>query len=117
MIHSQNEKELWIGLVELRVTPHSTALKASRGAFVDIVTWAGRPEQFQKNAEEVLGELGLAVVAVENCEPLSVRRTKLAAEGRDLSEELQDMVERATYNPKAIIYGTFHTWGRRAGPE
>lgn len=69
-----------------------------------MVTWASDAAQFKSNAELVLGKLGLFVVEIENPEPVSARRNSTHFEG-----EIEDMVARAQGNPKAIIYGTFHT--------
>jgi len=52
----------------------------------------------------VFGELGLFVAAIEDPEPVSIRREKVS-----LVEEIEDIIDRATDNPDAIIYGTFHT--------
>lgn len=100
-------RELWVGLVEVR--PESgDILGDAKGAFVDVVTWASDPEEYRRNADLVLGELGLFVVEVENPEPVAARRSKVAT----FDEELEDMIDRARDIPNAIIYGTFHTWER-----
>ncbi len=102
-----NSRELWIGLVEVR--PESgDILGDAKGAFVHVVTWASDPEEYRRNADLVLGELGLFVVDVETPEPVAARRRKAAT----FDEELEDMIARARDFPNAIIYGTFHTWER-----
>jgi len=101
------ETQLWIGMVEVQPDKSSCFLGNSRGAFVNIVTWASSTDEFRRKAELVLGKLGLLVIEVEGAEPVSTRREKA-----ELSEELEEIIERAGANPRAIIHGTFHTWRR-----
>src|SRR5882757_3819652 len=56
------EKQLWIGKVEVRPMKGSTVLGDSAGAFVNLVTWSHDPEEYRRNADLVLGELGLFIV-------------------------------------------------------
>jgi hypothetical protein len=101
------ERQLWIGKVEVRPKRGSSVLGDSVGAFVNIVTWSHDPEEYRRNAEVVLGELGLFIVEVENPEPVSIRQQKAV-----FDESIMDMIDRAEGNPNAIIYGTFHKWDR-----
>ena len=109
MVHNATGKELWIGLVEVRsLKGRSEILGGTKGAFVNIVTWALDAEGYKKNAELVIGGLkDLFVVDVITPEPVDVRRAH--AKG-DLEDEIEDMISRAQDNPNAIIYGTFHTF-------
>ena len=101
------EKQLWIGKIEVRPMKGSLVLGDSVGAFVNLVTWSHDPDEYRRNADLVLGELGLFIVEVENPEPVSIRKQKAV-----LDEGVMDMIDRAEGNPKAIIYGTFHKWDR-----
>jgi hypothetical protein len=101
------DKHLWIGKVEVRPLKGSTTLGDAKGAFVNIVTWAHDDNEYRRNVDLVLGELGLFVLEVENPEPVSVRRKKAV-----LEDEIEEIIARAQQNPNAIIYGTFHTWDR-----
>lgn len=100
-------KQLWIGLVEVRAPKPTDVLVDAKGAFVNLVTWASGIDEFKRNAELVLGKLGLSIIDIENLEPVSTRKQKA-----ELDDEIEDMVSRAGGNPNAIIYGTFHTWTR-----
>jgi hypothetical protein len=100
-------KELWIGLVEVRILKESKSFTDGKGAFVNVVTWATGVDGFKSNAELVLGKLGLVVLEVENPEPVSARR-----KWAHLDEEIEDIISRAETNPNAIIYGTFHKYLR-----
>ncbi len=101
------DRELWLGLIEARPKSGDILVDA-KGAFVHIVTWASDAEEYRRNADLALGELGLFVVEIESPEPVAERRMK----GVTLEEEVEDMIARARDIPNAIIYGTFHTWER-----
>ena len=103
-------EQLWIGLVELRsADPTNHTLKESKGAFVNVVTWAATADDYRRKAEMIAQGLGLFVAAIENEEPVAIRRDK--AHGT-FEGEIEDMISRAETNPNAIIYGTFHTFDR-----
>ena len=100
-------RALWVGRIEVRSPqPENKILEGTKGAFVDIVTWATDPEEFRRNAELVLGKLDLFIAGLDNLEPIEIREKR----SRGLTEEIEEMVSRAQNNPHAIIYGTFHTY-------
>jgi len=103
------QKQLWIGMVEVRpMNGKSEILGDTKGAFVNIVTWASDAEQYKRNAELIIGTLGgLCVCEVVNPEPVETRRARM---GGQFEEDVEDMISRAEGNPNAIIYGTFHTF-------
>lgn len=103
------EKRLWIGLVEVRALGSgSQILDDTKGAFVNIITWASDAEEYERKARLVIGHLGgLFLSEVIDPEPVDMRRTK---KNCDFEEEIEDMILRAEGNPNAIIYGTFHTF-------
>ena len=96
-------------MIEVRsLGGRSQILADTKGAFVNIVTWACDAEEYVENAKLVIGDLGgMYVSEVINPEPVEARRAK---RGGDLEEEIEDMLSRAQANSKAIIYGTFHTF-------
>ncbi|PYX47012.1 MAG: hypothetical protein DMG79_15015, partial [Acidobacteria bacterium] len=63
-------------------------------------------EEYQRNAELVVGELGLFIGEVINPEPVEARKKRKGG----FTEEIEDIISRAQDNPNAIIYGTFHTF-------
>lgn len=93
--------ELWVGLVELR------PLKKGHGkpAFTNILTWASNSESFRAKVDTIAAKLDMYVIGVEGEEPLAARR-----ERSKLTEDLEDMLLRASSNPNAIVYGTFLTF-------
>jgi hypothetical protein len=101
-------KQLWIGLVEVRsLKDKSEILEDTKGAFVNMVTWASDAVEYKCNVELIAHKLGLFVSDVENPEPVETRRKNNTIV---FDEEIEDMISRAQGNPKAIIYGTFHTF-------
>lgn len=100
--------QLWIGTVEVRPFGETEVLKNARGAFTNIVTWAANAEEYRRKAELVVDGLGgLFVLEVLNAEPVEAR---LARTGGEFGEDIQDLIDRALANPKAILYGTFETY-------
>ena len=52
------KKAVWIGMVEVRpLDGKSEILGDTKGAFVNIVTWASDAEEYRRNAELVIGDL------------------------------------------------------------
>src|SRR5580658_9581036 len=100
----QRRLDLWTGLVWLKPLKPD-ALEGRAGAYTNIVTWATGTDEFRRNCDTIAAKMDLYVMEVENVRLVS----SLEAEGT-LTEELEEMVLRAEGNPKAIIYGTFHTY-------
>ena len=95
--------ELWIGLVEAR--PLDREIYGAAGAFTYIVTWACDAAEFRKKADTILATLDLYGFGIEGEEPLAQWTEK-----RDPSAEIEDMIQRAEFNPNAIVWGTFHQY-------
>jgi hypothetical protein len=93
--------ELWI--VDLK--PLDREAYGAAGALTNIVTWASDIEGFRRKVEETAKTLDMRVADIEDAEPLSSRTEKW-----DLTEEVDEMVLRASTNPNAILYGTFHRY-------
>jgi len=102
-------KQLWIGMVEVRASNGgSDVLGTTKGAFVNVVTWASGAAEFRRHAELVMNTLGkLFVIDVVDPEPVETRRARTKGH---FEEDIEDMISRARTNPDAIIYGTFHTY-------
>ena len=95
--------DLWIGLVELK--PLDRRAFGAAGAFTNIVTWASNEDDFRRKAEEIAATLDMFVSDVEDAELVAERAAKWS-----MTEEVDDMIQRAEGNPSAIVYGTFHTY-------
>jgi hypothetical protein len=89
----------------------SEILGDTKGAFVNIVTWATNADQYRHNAELVIGSLSeLFVSDVLNAEPVEDRRARTG--GGNFDDSTEDLISRAHDNPNAILYGTFHMFER-----
>jgi hypothetical protein len=97
------QPELWIGLVEVR--PLDPRAYGAAGAFTHIVTWASSAAEFRKKADTIIATLDLYVTSVEGEKPL-----EQWIEKRMPPEEIKDMIQRAEFNPNAIVWGTFHRY-------
>ena len=97
------QPELWIGLVELK--PLNPQEYGAAGAFTNIITWARDEMEFRKKAETIAATLDLYVISIEDEERLAERTNKYT-----VSEDIEDMIQRAESNPNAIVYGTFHRY-------
>lgn len=97
------QSELWIGLVEVR--PLDRTAYGAAGAFTYIVTWACNAAGFRKKADTIIATLNLYVIGVKGEEPLAHWTEKQTP-----SEEIEDMIQRAEFNPNAIVWGTFHRY-------
>lgn len=96
-------ESLWIGLVEVCPREDAEYLREASGAFVNVIAWTAHTSQFSEKVKVIMDELRMAIIAIEEAEPLANR-------GPMQNEEIIDMADRAKSNPHAIIYGTFQTW-------
>jgi hypothetical protein len=88
----------------------SEILGDTKGAFVNIVTWATDARQYRHNVELLVDSLGpLFVSDVVNAEPVEARRARTSGE---FEESIEDLISQAQHNPNAILYGTFHRFER-----
>lgn len=101
--HSGQPLQLWIGVVELK--PLNAKSYGAAGAFTNIITWAYDIAGFRAKAETIAATLEMFVTDIDDVEPLAERMKKCT-----LSEEIEDMMFRAEFNPNAIVYGTFHQY-------
>jgi hypothetical protein len=101
-------EELWVAVVELK--PIKRVAGEPAGAFTNIVTWASNSEGFREKAEIVAATIDRYVISIQGAEPVEQRR-----EREGLTEEIEEIVDRAESNPKAIIYSTFFTYPHDVG--
>jgi hypothetical protein len=94
----RNMKELWIGMVEVLTDP-STGDGDTR-AYTNVVTWAESVSGYRDAVAHAFSEYEWAVLDVENARPI--------ASETGFSEEISEMIERASANQNACIYATFH---------
>jgi len=94
-------RDIWIGTIEISWADEKTP-NVFRPAFTVVTTWAASPEEFREKCIRMLEGYGWRLLGVE-------RSTPVPNDGV-FSEEVEDMLERTRTNPKAIIYGTFHSY-------
>jgi hypothetical protein len=85
----------------MRLPPDATESVYTTG-FTNFVTWAESQDEFARNVSEVLEKYGWQLLTIEKVSPIDPRCT--------YSEEIEEIIERARDNPRACIFGTFHTY-------
>jgi len=93
---------LWNVFAEITVEPTDFPSGDTAG-FMNIVTWADSADTAQRKIAEYLATFNWHIVGVEEASPIK----------QDFvydSDEFQEMVDRASSNPEAIICGTFHSY-------
>jgi hypothetical protein len=90
-------KELWTGRVEVLTPP--TEFGDTR-AFTNVVTWASNAEEYKTHVANVFEKYGWVLLGIEESYPVA----KFIID----DDEMLDAFERASGNPDACIYLTFH---------
>ncbi len=110
MTNKVQRKQLWIGLVEVRPLPGGSAILGdTKGAFVNIVTWASDVDEYNRKTHVLIEDLGgLFICEVIDPGPVDARTSSQGS----FDSETEDMISRAHDNLNAIIYGTFHTFDK-----
>ena len=99
-------KQLWIGLAEVRPLAECTLLDEARGAYVHVMAWATTPDEFRAAVVQRATELYLVVVDLTETEPWAIRSS-----GDDpLRNEFFEMADRANDDMKLVTFGRFHAW-------
>ncbi len=104
--NTDQEKEIWIGMIEVRPFDDSKLLADVNGAFVNVLTWAINLEEFRRKVEELMNYLHLDIVGMEKAEPLANRGPE-----DELDDAIRHLAAEVRYNPDAIRHSSFHTWG------
>jgi hypothetical protein len=96
-------EKLWRLRAEIEVEPGDLDLEPGyTKGFMNVITWAASDQDVQKKLREYLSTFRWKLLGVEDSGALSESFTS--------DSEVNDMVERAKENPKAIILGTFHSY-------
>jgi hypothetical protein len=93
---------VWVGMVEVSISPTCTLELDGVGAFVWCATQAGDEQMFVCNVEKMLRSYGLL--------PIMFEKVQCAEELAESSEGLEEIIIRAAENPGYVLYGTFHTF-------
>jgi hypothetical protein len=93
--------EIWIGTVGI-YWANENAPTVFKPAFTVITTWASNAEEFRDKCIRMLESYGWKLIEVDRANPIP--------ENAPFSEEVEDMLERTSSNPNAIIHGTLHNY-------
>ena len=99
-------KQIWVGLVEVKPQPGCEMLKEGKGAFVHTMAWAEDAVHFQRVLTRCFGQLKMDVNGVRQPEPWVVRSSR---EDED-SPELIDLAQQISKDEAKVAFGTFHAW-------
>ena len=92
---------LWIVTCEMSVGPGD--LKSGDTlAYANVVTWGEGSEEAIERVKTCSAKYKWIVLGIE--------KTKPADQGTDYGDELNDLIDQATGNPDAILYGTFYSY-------
>jgi hypothetical protein len=94
-------QELWIVTTEIVLRPGDLPSGETK-AFVNVVTWADSSKMAEVKVSRCLESYGWHIISIEDSRPID--------EGRVYEEDIADIIDQARVNPKAIIYGTMHTY-------
>jgi hypothetical protein len=92
---------LWIVTTEIVLRPGDLPSGETK-AFVNVVTWADSSKMAEVKVSRCLESYGWHIISIEDSRPID--------EGRVYEEDIADIIDQARVNPKAIIYGTMHTY-------
>ncbi len=98
-------KQIWIGLVELRPLPGCKLLEEAKGAYAHVMAWAENPEEFQKMTSLRAADLSLEIIEFRDIQPWSIRHA-----GDEVREEFYDMEKRIEADVRQVAFGRFHAW-------
>jgi hypothetical protein len=97
--------QIWIGLAQVVPMKGCRRFGNCKGAFVNIVAWAGSMDDFCRRVDNAVTDLDLKLLELEDCEPFA-RRIKHYG----VADEILQMVDTAQENRAATVFGTFHMW-------
>jgi hypothetical protein len=103
--------EIWIGVIEISYGADTVERRnkidnlmsnGRESAFTVVTTWASSYEEYLQKCRKMVESYGWTLLQVE--------KANAVRDDLTFSEEVEDMLERTTGNPSAIIYGTFYTY-------
>ena len=98
-------KQIWIGLAEVRPLPGCKLLEEAKGAYVHVMAWAETPEELHKKASLRAADVSLEIVQMSDTEPWSIRTA-----AQELHTEFFEMESRIQSDVRGVAFGRFHAW-------
>jgi len=103
-MNSNESRNIWIGLVEVKPNQDQTVLGDAEGAFVNIVCVATGADTFARYIAHAIEDLDLTLVAINNAQPLG-----RAMEQKEIDEDLIKSAA-ALREPGELAWGAFHAY-------
>jgi hypothetical protein len=99
-------KQLWIGLAEVRPLPDCKLLEEAKGAYVHVMAWANDADEFRDAVVLRISELALQLVDLSEIEPWAIRSS-----GDDpIRDEFFGMQRRIRDDIQSVSFSRFHAW-------
>ena len=99
-------KQLWIGLAEVRPLPGCKLLEEAKGAYVHVMAWANDVNEFRNAVILRVAELALQLADLREIEPWAIRNS-----GDDpIRDEFFEMQNRIRDDIESVAFGRFHAW-------
>jgi hypothetical protein len=99
-------KQIWVGLAEVKPQPGCKMLKEGRGAFVHTMAWAEDAAHFERVLTRCFGQLKMDIAGLRQPEPWMVRSSRPDEE----TPGLLDMAQQISQDEAKVAFGTFHAW-------
>ena len=92
---------IWLVTCEILVEPGDMPSGLTKG-FVNVTTWADSVEGVREKVTRYLQTFNWHLLSVARAVPID--------DSCDYDSEIEDVIERTSTNPQAIILGTFHSY-------
>lgn len=99
-------KQIWVGLAEVKPQPGFEMLKEGKGAYVYTMAWAEDAVTFQCVLARCFDQLKMELVDVRQAEPWAVRSLR----GDENISEFLDLQGQISEDMSKVAFGTFHAW-------
>lgn len=99
-------KQIWVGLAEVKPQPGCEMLKEGKGAFVHTMAWAEDAVHFERVLSRCFGQMKMDVTGLRQPEPWMVRSHR----ENGGSTELLELAQQISKDETKIALGTFHAW-------
>ena len=109
---SETNREVWIGLVEVRPVPGNAIFGSAPGAYSNALCLARSEDEYRFMVEVEFGKLGLEVMGFEDIEPLERRRGDRRL-GDDVPREVLELAGRLS-DAAPVLYDTFYVYESEA---
>jgi hypothetical protein len=103
-----SDGNIWFGLACLKANPKAKNFRRfgrGKGAYVNVVAWAGSKAAFEEKVQRHAEGLDCALIELEEVQFLESRMETV-----DFPEEFITMRQTANRQPRDTVFGTFHIW-------